>query len=888
MNRQPPKTLDPSSLPRHLDTAEAEQRWDERWQRDGTHHWDASDTESPAFVVDTPPLTVSGALHIGHAFSFSQTDMVARFHRMRGRNVFYPMGWDDNGVPTERRVQNLFHVRCDPKLPHDPELVLEPLGPKAKERKQPPRVISRGDFIDLCARVTEEDEKAFLEVWHRIGLSVDWRTEYATIDHRCRQLAQHSFWDLFQKGHVYTSDAPFMWDPDFQMAVAQAEVEDREKPGAYHDIQFGVEGGDERFVISTTRPELLAACVGVTAHPDDERYQGLFGRRALTPAFRVPVPIFPSEKADPEKGTGILMVCTFGDATDVEWWRDEGLALRQVIGRNGRLMPVQFGSADFESTDAEAANRVYAELEGRNVKQARRRVVELLRDPATAANGGGAPLQGEPREIQHAVRFYEKGDSPLEFLPTRQWFVRLLDKKDALLAKGDEVTWHPGHMRKRFEDWTRNLAYDWCVSRQRYFGVPIPVWYPLDPRGEPDYEHPIVATPEALPVDPMTDAPPGFTEAQRGKPGGFVGEADIFDTWFTSSLTPQIGSGGWLDPERHARLFPGDLRPQSHEIIRTWAFYTIAKALLHEDRVPWRHVAISGWILDPDRKKMSKSLGNVVTPLPLIEQFGADTLRYWAGNARLGVDTAFDENVLRVGKRLVTKLWNASKFVLSQEAPPGAITDELDRAFVAELAALVERATADFERYEHADVLKAVESFFWARFTDTTLELVKSRARGEDAAGRASAVATLRLGLEVLLRMFAPFLPYVTEEIWSWAFADERSEPSIHRAPWPSAADFRDVAAPDSTESLGTAIACLAAINKAKADGEVSMGREVERLELAAAPESFDRLARVAGDVLAAARVQQHDLTPDPGLAVGVFETREARFAPKPEKGARG
>jgi valyl-tRNA synthetase len=443
-------------------------------------------------------------------------------------------------------------------------------------------------------------------------------------------------------------------------------------------------------------------------------------------------------------------------------------------------------------------------------------------------------------------------------------------------------------MRKRFEDWTRNLAYDWCVSRQRYFGVPIPVWYPLDERGEPDYERPIVAAPDTLPVDPMTDAPPGFSEAQRGQPGGFIGEADIFDTWFTSSLTPQIGSGGWLDPERHARLFPGDLRPQSHEIIRTWAFYTIAKALLHEDRAPWRHVAISGWILDPDRKKMSKSLGNVVTPLPLIEQFGADTVRYWAGNARLGVDTAFDENVLRVGKRLVTKLWNASKFVLSQEAPPGPITNELDRAFVAELAALVERATADFERYEHADVLKAVESFFWARFTDTTLELVKSRARGEDAAGRASAVATLRLGLEVLLRMFAPFLPYVTEEIWSWAFAAERGEPSIHRSPWPSAADFRDAAAPESVESLGTAIACLTAINKAKADGEVSMGREVEGLELAAAPESFDRLARVASDVFAAARVQQHQLTPDPGLAAGAFEVREARFAPKPEKGARG
>ena len=881
----PIKTSDPASLPKHFEAAEAERRWDEAWQKSGAYQWDPKRPRAETFVVDTPPPTVSGSLHIGHAFSYSQTDMVTRFQRMRGKNVYYPMGWDDNGVPTERRVQNLFHVRCDPTLPRDPSLSLEPLADKAPERKAPPRVISRPDFIELCARVTAEDEKAFLEVWHRMALSVDWRTEYTTIDRRSRQLAQLSFFDLFQKGHVYVSDAPFMWDVDFQMAVAQAEVEDRERPGAYHDIAFGVEGSERSFVISTTRPELLAACVGVTAHPGDARYRELFGRRALTPLFRVPVPIFPSEKADPEKGTGILMVCTFGDATDVEWWRNEGLALRQLIGKNGRLAPVSFGSEAFPSRDAAAADRFYAELVGKTIPQARRRSVELLRDPAGAATGAEAPLRAEPRAIQHPVRFYEKGESPLEFLPTRQWFVRLLDKKEQLLAKGAEITWHPDHMRKRFEDWTRNLAYDWCVSRQRYFGVPIPVWYPLLASGAPDYERPIVAAPETLPVDPMTDLPPGFSEAQRGKPGGFAGEADIFDTWFTSSLTPQIGSRWRLEPERHAGLFPADLRPQAHEIIRTWAFYTIAKALLHENVVPWRHVAISGWILDPDRKKMAKSFGNVVTPLPVIEQYGADTVRYWAGSARLGVDTAFDENVLRVGKRLTTKLWNASKFVLTQTGPSGPISNELDLAFAAELAALVARASEDFERYEHADVLKAVESFFWTRFTDTTLELVKARARSEDAAGRASAVATLRLGLDVLLRLFAPFLPYVTEEIWSWAFAAERGHPSIHRAPWPSAADFAGVPAPADATSLDVAIAGLAAINKAKADAEVSMGREVATLTLAAAPATLERLARVADDVWAAARVLRHGLAPDPALEPGVFAVREARFAPRPEAG---
>jgi len=877
------KTVDPASLPKHFEAAEAERRWDEAWQKSGIYHYDPARPRGETFVVDTPPPTVSGSLHVGSVFSYTQTDLVVRFQRMRGRNIYYPMGWDDNGVPTERRVQNLFHVRCDPTLPRDPGLRLEPLEENSPERKQPPRVISRPDFIELCARVTAEDEKVFLATWRRVALSVDWRTEYATIDHRSRQLAQLSFWDLFQKGHVYVSDAPFMWDVDFQMAVAQAEVEDREKPGAYHDLEFGVEGGTRGFVISTTRPELLAACVGVTAHPDDARYRELFGKRAVTPLFRVPVPIFPSEKADPEKGTGILMVCTFGDVTDVEWWRERRLALRQVVGRNGRLAPVRFGAEGFESLDADAANRAYAELAGRSIPQARRRVVELLRDPAASATGTGAPLQREPRTVQHAVRFYEKGESPLEFLPTRQWFVRLLDKKEPLLAKGAEIEWHPDHMRKRFEDWTRNLGYDWCISRQRYFGVPIPVWYPLLDSGEPDHAQPIVAAPETLPVDPMTDAPPGYREAQRGQPGGFVGEADIFDTWFTSSLTPLIGSGWLLDRDRHAKLFPADLRPQSHEIIRTWTFYTIAKALLHEDEVPWRHVAISGWITDPDRKKMSKSLGNVITPMPVFERVGVDAFRYWAGSARLGVDTTFDENVLRVGKRLTTKLWNASKFVLTQTAAPGAIGCELDRAFLAELQALVARATGDFERYEHADVLKAVESFFWTRFTDTTLELVKARARGEDAPGRASAVATLRLGLDVLLRLFAPFLPYVSEEIWSWAFAAEKGQPSIHRAPWPGAADFAGIAAPADPRSLSAAIGCLAAINKAKADAEVSMGREVEWLEIAAEPGSLARLERVRGDVLAAARVTAHALEPDPALEPDAFGVREARFAPRPD-----
>jgi valyl-tRNA synthetase len=878
-------SVDAEKLPKHFDSAAAEARWDEAWQSAGIYHWDATRPREESFVVDTPPPTASGALHPGHMFSYTHTDVTVRFHRMRGYNVYYPMGWDDNGLPTERRVQNYYHVRCDPSVPYEPGLVLEPAG--AKERKEPPRPISRPNFIEACYAVTREDEKSYKELWRRLGISVDWRLEYQTIDDHSRRIAQLSFRDLFEKGEVYTTEAPTMWDVDFQTAVAQAEAEDRTLAGAFHDLEFGVEGEERGFVISTTRPELLAACVGVTAHPEDARYRGLFGKRAVTPLFRVPVPIFPSELADPEKGTGILMVCTFGDATDTIWWRDHGLALRQLVGRSGRLAQVRFGEPGFESLDPQAANAFYADLAGKPVAGARKAVVELLRRPEGSATGRGAPLQGEPRTIQHVVKFYEKGERPLEYVPTRQWFVRLLDKKAKLLAKGAEIQWHPPYMGKRFADWTENLAYDWSVSRQRYFGVPIPVWYPLDAEGRPDYERPLVAERDQLPVDPTKDVPRGYEPAQRGAPGGFAADPDVFDTWFTSSMTPQIGSHWTLDPERHRKLFPADLRPQAHDIIRTWAFYTIAKAMMHEDRVPWHHAAISGFVLDPERKKMSKSKGNVITPIPLVDQYGADGIRYWAGSARLGVDTAADENVFKVGKRLATKLFNAGKFVLSQTAEVRPLSHELDRAFAAELRALVERATAHFEAFDEAHALAETETFFWTRFTDTTLELVKARARGDDPVARGSAVAALRLGLSVLLRLFAPFQPYITEEVWSWAFAEETGYRSIHRAPWPSAADFTGVAAPAEEGSLQTAIEALAAIHKAKADAAVSAGREVTRLSLAAGPTTLARIGPVLEDVLAAARVGEHRLEERGSVEPGTFIVAAIEFAARPDAEAR-
>ncbi len=881
--------IDPAAIAKHFDAPEAEARWDAAWQASGIYRWEPDHPREETYVVDTPPPTASGSLHVGHVFSYTQADVMVRYKRMRGMNIFYPMGWDDNGLPTERRVQNYYHVRCDPSTPYEKGLELEEAS--AKVRKKPARMISRPNFIEACYALIGEDEEFYRVLWRRLGLSVDWQQEYQTIDDHCRTIAQRSFRDLWEKGLVYTSEAPTMWDVDFQCAVAQAEVEDRELPGAYHRIEFGVEDSDASFVIATTRPELLPACVGVTAHPEDERFAPLFGKRAITPLFGVPVPIFPSELADPEKGTGILMVCTFGDATDVLWWREQGLALRQLVGRNGRMVPVEFGTEGFESIDPDKANRYYAELAGKSVKQAQVRMVELLDDPEGSATGNGAPLRAEPEQIHHPVKFFEKGERPLEFLPTRQWFARLVEHKKELIAKGAEVKWHPPFMEARFRDWTENLSIDWCLSRQRYFGVPIPVWYPLDEHGEPKFDEVIVADGDAMPVDPTVDVPPGYEASQRGVAGGFVGDPDIFDTWFTSSMTPQISSHWSIDEDRHAKLFPADVRPQGHDIIRTWAFYTVAKAMLLEDSVPWTDAMISGWILAPDRKKMSKSKGNVMTPLPLLEKYTADAGRYWAASARLGSDTAFDEGVWKIGKRLVTKLFNAGKFVLSQTGERHPISCELDRAFVFKLKTLSAACQEDFEVYNYAHALQETESFFWSQFTDTYLELAKVRARafedgarGNAAVESGSAVAALRLGLSVLLRLFAPVLPYITEEVWSWSFAAETGHQSIHVAPWPGEVDFAHVAAPADPASFDLAVAAHQAINKAKAEAEVSMGREVEDILISANAKTLEAASPVLGDVVLAARVRAHRLGEDGALEDGAFLASDATFAPKPQK----
>jgi valyl-tRNA synthetase len=814
-----------------------EERWSAAWERDATYRFDRSRSRSEIYSIDTPPITASGSLHVGHVFSYTHTDLVARYQRMRGREVFYPMGWDDNGLPSERRVQNFYGVRCDPSLPYDPEFTPPADGGSSKEQIP----VSRRNFVELCDRLTAEDEKAYERVWRRLALSVDWSAPYRTIGEHPRAISQRAFLRNLARGDAYHAEAPTLWDITFRTAVAQAELEDRDRPGAYHRIAFSKLADSTPVWIETTRPELLAACVALVAHPDDERYQPMFDTFVRTPLFGVEVPVVAHRLADPDKGSGIAMICTFGDLTDVTWWRELDLPMRAILGVDGRLLPDPPDDVD---------QAAYARIAGKTVFSAREETVAMLRE-------AGA-IDGDPTPITHPVKFYEKGDRPLEIVTTRQWYLRNggrdADLREQLLARGQDIQWHPPHMRIRYEHWVNGLTGDWLISRQRYFGVPFPVWYRVGDDGEPRFDELLLPDDAALPVDPSSDCPPGFDESQRGAAGGFIADPDVMDTWATSSLTPQIAGSWSFDDDLMSRVFPMDLRPQGQDIIRTWLFSTVVRSHLEFGVTPWSNAAISGWILDPDRKKMSKSKGAVITPIELFDEFGSDAVRYWAASARLGTDAAFDTGQMKIGRRLAIKLLNASKFALNLGAAPdlAAVVDPLDRSLLAGLADVVKQATAAFDDYNHTRALEVAETFFWT-FCDDYVELVKERAygsRGDD--GAASAKAALGTALDVLLRLFAPFMPYVTEEVWSWW-----REGSVHRVSWPTVAEVTVTDAGDQQPALlGLVGLALSQVRGAKSTAQVSMRTPVPSAVVRGPSASIDLLRQAHGDLAGAGRIE--------------------------------
>jgi valyl-tRNA synthetase len=839
-----------------LDGLEA--KWQARWEAEGTYRFDPTRPRGEVFSIDSPPLTASGTLHVGHAFSYTHTDLIARYQRMRGKAVFYPVGWDDNGLPTERRVENYFGVRCEPSLPYDPDLDVEGRAATAGGRGSGGRAgklpVSRRNFLELCARLSTEDERRYEEVWRRLALSVDWSRQYSTISDHARLVSQRGFLHLLELGEAYQAEATTLWDVSFGTAVAQAELVDREIAGAAHLLRFGTgsAGGDSTpgsVVVETTRPELLPACVALVAHPSDERYRHLVGGVARTPLFGVEVPILAHHLARPDKGTGMAMICTFGDTTDVTWWRELRLPLRAIVSRDGRIEDAPEGVPD---------DGAWRELAGLDLVAARRRVVELLTE--------SGDLVEPPRPLTHSVSFYEYGEQPAEIVTSRQWFIRLLPHRERLLERGRELAWHPPFMRRRYEDWVNGLTGDWLISRQRFFGVPIPLWYPVRPDGTHDRDHPIVPRPEQLPVDPASDVPVGYSAADRDRPGGFAADPDVMDTWATSSLTPQIAGDG-DDPGLYGRVYPMDLRPQGQEIVRTWLFYSVVRGELEFGVLPWSDAAISGWVVDPEhgQAKLSKSHGRVVPPSEPLDHYGPDAVRYWAAGGRLGADTTFDEDRIRVGRRLAIKVLNASRFVLSRleaGAEAAAITEPLDRAMLASLDQVVGGVTSALDAYDHTGALERAEAFFW-RFCDDYLELVKDRAYGaRGEAARASASAALARALDVQLRLLAPFLPYATEEVWSWW-----RDGSVHRAPWPGPIDAGDLGDP---LVLDVSAEALAAVRREKTREKRSMRSPVARVRVVDADVRLRALRAAADDLSSAGAIAELDLEPGEGFAVEV------------------
>lgn len=809
------------SLPKQYHSKEAEPAWQAFWQRNGIYQYNPDDRR-PVFSIDTPPPTVSGHLHLGHVYSYSHPDFMARFYRMNGYQIYYPMGYDDNGLPTERLVEKRLQIRA-------------------------PQV-GRQTFIEKCLQVSQEAERDYQALWQRLGLSIDWRYTYRTIEERCRRISQRSFLDLYRRGLAYHQEAPTLWCPECRTAIAQAELNDLERSTEFVFLNFHLENGAS-LPIATTRPELLPACVAIFVHPEDQRYQALIGQRAQVPLFQQWVTILADAGADPEKGSGAVMCCTFGDSIDVNWQRLHALPLIQAIDRAGH-MTAQAGR-----------------FAGMPVVEARQQIKETLQ-------AAGVLLHRQP--TLQSVRVHERCDTPIEYLTVPQWFIRVLDFKEELLKAGEELTWHPEYMRARYRAWVENLSWDWCISRQRYFGVTFPVWYCQDCGAV------LLADEDQLPVDP-TETSPGRA-CQCGSTR-FEPERDVMDTWATSSLSPQLaGLMNWGErPDQppaplapYERVFPFSLRPQAHEIIRTWAFYTLVKSYHHFGCLPWKEVLISGWGLAGEGMgKISKSRGGgPMPPLQMIEAYSADAVRYWAASTGTGRDAVISEEKIQMGSRLVTKLWNVARFSerFLQDAPaeidPATAGTVADRWILTRLQNLILRVTALFQAYDYAGAKTETETFFWRDLADNYLEMCKQRLYDETHPQRAAACYVLRQALYTVLQLFAPIVPYITEEIYQGLFASVASS-SIHISPWPQP---QSRLLDEQSENLGELLVEIAsAVRRYKSEHNLPLGTQLNRLQLATVdPELLTALHQAVPDLGSITRANTLELveTLDPDLVL--------------------
>ena len=759
-------------LPKKYDSKQAEEKWSKYWEKEKIYKFDQK-SKAEIYSIDTPPPTVSGKVHIGHAFSYSQQDFVIRFQRMLGKNVFYPFGTDNNGVATERLVEQIRKVKA--------------------------RDMPREEFVKICLEELKKNLiPTYINDMKRLGLSCDYDIFYTTIDKHCQKISQRSFIELYKIGREYRKDAPAMWCPECSTGISQVECTDKEIPSTFNDIIFKVDNKD--LTIATTRPELLPACVAVFYHPDDERYKPLKGKLAKVPLFDLEVPIMPDERADPEKGTGIVMCCTFGDQTDMEWQKAHNLEIREAITKDGKM--------------TELAEK----YKGMTIKEARKAITADLKKEG---------LLVSQKPITHAVNVHERCGTEIEIIKSKQWFIKYLDLKKDMIKWGEKLNWFPKHFVSRYTNWVEGLQWDWLISRQRYFGIPFPVWYCQA------CDEPIMADEKDLPVDPLKDKPP-VKKCPKCGTSKFIPEKDVLDTWATSSLTPRLAIE--LMPEAlQKRLYPMNLRPQAHDIITFWLFNTVVKSNLHYKKNPFKDVMISGWLLDPKGKKMSKSKGNVIEPTTVIENYCADALRFMSAGTKLGEDLPYQEKDVVTGMKTVTKLWNASKFAFMhlkdyKKEKPKKI-EFFDKWILSKLNKIINSSTAAFMKYEYSRTRLDVEKFFWQTFCDNYLEIVKDRLYNPDKRGKGaktSAQHALYHALLSTIKLLAPIMPFITEEIYQDFFKKTEKDKSIHISKWP---DYEKKLVDDKIEEAGDAlIAVIAAVRKMKTENNKPLNSPVKEI----------------------------------------------------------